>query len=120
MTSSTATDVDQTEFLRNPFALLGATTRDNRRRIVELADEASLITDHDVCQKARADLTSPRTRLTAEIAWLTGVSPRKAEELVSAVRSNPMSLVDRDDDLPALAHCNLLTASFQAVDERLD
>jgi hypothetical protein len=61
---------------------LGVTTRDNRRRIVELAEEKSLELDHDVCQKARSDLTNPRTRLSVEIAWLPGVSPRKAIQLV--------------------------------------
>jgi hypothetical protein len=44
---------------------LGVTTRDDRRRIVELAEEKSLELDHEVCQKARSDLTNPRTRLSA-------------------------------------------------------
>src|SRR3546814_8488823 len=64
-----------------PFAILGVTTRDDRRRIVELAEEKSLELDHDVCQKARSDLTNPRNRLSTEIAWLPGVSPRKASQL---------------------------------------
>ena len=42
---------------QTPFAILGVTTRDDRRRIVELAEEKSLELDHDVCQKARSDLT---------------------------------------------------------------
>jgi hypothetical protein len=67
---------------QSAFAVLGVTTRDNRKRIVELAEEKSLELDHDVCQKARSDLTNPRTRLSAEIAWLPGVSPRKATQLV--------------------------------------
>ncbi|HDS1391584.1 TPA: hypothetical protein QEK39_001299 [Stenotrophomonas maltophilia] len=53
---------------QSAFAVLGVTIRDNRRRIVELAEEKSLELDHDVCQKARSDLTNPRTRLNAEIA----------------------------------------------------
>src|SRR3546814_20259964 len=36
---------------QTPFAILGVTTRDDRRRIVELAEEKSLELDHDVCQK---------------------------------------------------------------------
>ena len=53
---------------QSAFAVLGVTTRDDRRRIVELAEEKSLELDHDVCQKARSDLTNPRTRLGVEIA----------------------------------------------------
>lgn len=100
---------------QNPFALLGVTTRDDRRRIVELAEEKSLELDHDSCQKARSDLTSPRTRLSAEMSWLPGVSPRKAAQLVSALHSDPMSIRE-ESGLPTLAHLNLLAAAFEAVD----
>src|SRR3546814_8022812 len=64
---------------QTPFAILGVTTRDDRRRIVELAEEKSLELDHDVCQKARSDLTNPRTRLSAEIA--------RSEEHTSELKS---------------------------------
>lgn len=100
---------------QNPFALLGVTTRDDRRRIVDLAEEKSLELDHDACQKARSDLTSPRTRLGAEMSWLPGVSPRKAAQLVSALHSDPMSLRE-ESGLPTLAHLNLLAGAFEAVD----
>ena len=100
---------------QNPFALLGVTTRDDRRRIVELAEERSLELDHEACQKARSDLTSPRMRLNAEMAWLPGVSPRKAQQLVSALHSDPMSIRE-ESGLPTLAHMNLLAAAFEAVD----
>lgn len=100
---------------RNPFSLLGVTIRDDRRRIVELAEEKSLELDHDACQKARSDLTSPRTRLSAEMAWLPGVSPRKAAQIVSALHSDPMSIRE-ESGLPTLAHLNLLAAAFEAVD----
>lgn len=99
----------------NPFALLGVTTRDDRRRVVELAEEKSLELDHDACQKARSDLTSPKTRLSAEMSWLPGVSPRKAAQLVSALHSDPMSIRE-ESGLPTLAHLNLLAAAFEAVD----
>jgi len=100
---------------QNPFALLGVTTRDDRRRIVDLAEEKSLELDHDACQKARSDLTSPRTRLGAEMSWLPGISPRRAAQLFSALHSDPMS-VRAESDLPTLAHLNLLAAAFEAVD----
>jgi hypothetical protein len=107
--------LNSTALHRTPFAILGVTTRDDRRRIVELAEEKSLELDHDVCQKARSDLTNPRTRLNAEIAWLPGVSPRKASQLVESLLHGPMA-VREESGLPALAHLNLLAAAFEAVD----
>ena len=108
-----------TELHQLPFAILGVTTRDDRRRIVELAEEKSLDLDHDVCQKARSDLTNPRTRLSAEIAWLPGVSPRKASQLVESLLHDPMA-VREESGLPTLAHLNLLAAAFEAVDGEHD
>lgn len=105
----------QSHLQKSPFALLGVSTRDDRRRIVEQAEERSLELDHDACQKARSDLTSPRMRLGAEMSWLPGVSPRKAAQLVSSLHSDPMSLRE-ESGLPTLAHLNLLAAAFEAVD----
>ena len=105
----------QSQLQQNPFALLGVTTRDDRRRIVEQAEEKSLELDHKACQKARSDLTSPRMRLSAEMSWLPGVSPGKAAQFVSVLHSDPMSLRD-ESGLPTLAHLNLLAAAFEAVD----
>ena len=105
----------QSQIHKNPFALLGVTSRDDRRKIVEQAEEKSLELDHEACQKARSDLTSPRMRLSAEMSWLPGVSPRKAEQLVSALKSDPMSLRG-ESGLPTLAHLNLLAAAFEVVD----
>lgn len=104
---------------QTPFAILGVTTRDDRRRIVELAEERSLNLDHDVCQKARSDLTNPRTRLGAEIAWLPGVSPRRAAQVVENLLYDPMA-VREESGLPTLAHLNLLAAAFEAVDSEHD
>lgn len=104
---------------QTPFAILNVTTRDDRRRIVELAEEKSLELDHAVCQKARSDLTNPRTRLSAEIAWLPGVSPRKASQLVEGLLHDAMA-VREESGLPTLAHLNLLAAAFEAVDSGHD
>lgn len=104
---------------QTPFAILNVTTRDDRRRIVELAEEKSLELDHDTCQKARSDLTNPRTRLSAEIAWLPGVSPRKASLLVEGLLYDPF-VVRGGAGLPTLAHLNLLAAAFEAVDGEHD
>ncbi|MCW5220356.1 hypothetical protein D5041_11480 [Verminephrobacter aporrectodeae subsp. tuberculatae] len=99
----------------SPFALLAASPRDDRRRIVDLAEEKALEIDHAKCQKARSDLTNPRTRLSAEVAWLPGVSPRRAHALTQALLTDPMA-ARAEVGLPALAHCNLMAAAFEAVD----
>lgn len=117
--SSSSRELRDTALHRNPFWILGATSRDDRRRIVELAEERSLTLDHDVCQKARSDITNPRTRLTAEIAWLSGVSPRRAEQLARQVLQDPMS-VRNEKGLPSLALANLMAAAFEAVGDQDD
>ena len=99
---------------RNPFALLGVTTRDERRKIVDQAEHKSLEINPDDCQKARSDLTNPRNRLSAEISWLPGVSPRRTSQLLEALLTDAMA-VRRVTGLPTLAHCNVLAAAFEAV-----
>ncbi len=98
----------------NAFHLLGATVRDDRRRIVELAEERSLELDHEACQKARSDLTSPRTRLSVEMGWLPGVSPKKASQLTNQLSNDPMS-IRSESGIPSLAHANLMAAAFEAI-----
>ena len=49
------------------------------------------------------------------MSWLPGVSPRKAEQFVTALHSDPMSLRE-ESGLPTLSHLNLLAAAFEAVD----
>ena len=63
------------DLFKNPFHILGATTRDNRHRIMELAEERSLLSNADECMEARAILINPRRRIPAEVAWLPSVDP---------------------------------------------
>lgn len=100
----------------NPFWVLGVTTRDDRRKIVEMAEDRSLHLDHDLCQKARSDLTNPRARLSAEMAWLPGIAPRVAERLSSGLLGNPRS-VRSENGLPELARANLMAAAFELVED---
>ncbi|MEG3133089.1 hypothetical protein SC206_05885 [Rouxiella sp. T17] len=98
----------------NPFAVLGITVRNDRRTIVEQAEQQSLLHDADECQRARSMLTNPKNRVAAEMAWLPGVSPDRANRLLDNLLSNTMS-VRRERNLPSLAHCNLMAAAFDAV-----
>jgi hypothetical protein len=100
------------------FWILGVSARDDRQTIVRRADERSLDIDHALCQKCRAELTSPRTRLAAEMAWLPGVSPAKADQLVERLAENPSS-VRSEVSLPILAKINLMTAALELLAESL-
>lgn len=62
------------DLLKNPFHILGATTRDNKHSIMELAEERSLLSDADECMEARSILINPRRRISAEVAWLPGIN----------------------------------------------
>ncbi len=104
---------------RNAFWVLGASTRDDRRRLIELADEHSLEHDTQACHKARADLSNPRTRLTAELSWLPGLAPNRAAQLVQKALDDPMSITG-ETGLPALTHANLLAAAIERLDERIN
>ena len=91
----------------NPFYILDASTRDNRQKIAELAEEKSFDIDEDLCQKARSDLTMPRNRVFAELNWLPGVSPRKVALLVSQLKTSDKDLYSVEG-IPDLARINIL------------
>jgi hypothetical protein len=112
---STAKESSGRFWSTNPFFLLGATPRDPRGRIIELAENLALERDPAIISKARADLIHPRSRLSAEIGWLPGVSPKRAAEYAKLATDNPTQ-VDAFKSLPALAHANLLAVAFCAID----
>ncbi len=109
----------QTSLHRNPFWVLRVTTRDDRRQIAKRSEECALLSDHENCQKARNDLTNPRNRLSVEMSWLPGVSPRKAEQLAQNLLNNPMSIRE-ETGLPELARANLMAAAFEVLNEDED
>lgn len=104
-----------TSLHQNPFHALGITTRDDRRKIVEMAEERALSLDHEICQKARLDLTNPRTRLSAEMSWLPGVAPSAAEKLASALLEDATPFRS-NQNVPALARANLMAAALELAD----
>ena len=69
------------DLLQNPFYVLNATQRDNRQRIIDLAEERSLLSDTDKCIAARTELTNPRKRIAAEVAWLPNVLPERVYDI---------------------------------------
>jgi hypothetical protein len=99
---------------RNPFWLLGATMRDDRQRIKELADEKSLSLDSETCDKAYSDLINPRHRLSTEMAWLPGVSPKYAKELACLLHAEPEAIKEQGN-APPLVLANLMAAAFELL-----
>lgn len=102
------------DLLQNHFHILTASPRDNRRRIMELADERSLLLDSSACMQARSDLTNPRKRLSAEVAWLPGIGPKRAREVLSLLESSPSDLLGVDK-LTSIARANLLAAGLSRL-----
>ena len=76
------------DLLQNPYYILNATQRDNRHRIIELAEEQSLLSDTDECMAARAELTNPRKRISAEVAWLPGVASERVYDILLLLESS--------------------------------
>lgn len=96
----------------NPFYVLGASTRDDRRRLLELADDLSGMADPAKAAAARAVLTNPRQRLAAELRWLPGVSPSRSKSLVE---QTSRGLLDSEQiqGLPALAAVNVIISGLE-------
>ncbi len=102
------------DLLQNPFHILQATPRDDKHRIMELADEQGLLHDPDACLKARSEITNPRKRLSAEIAWLPGLSPTKVKEALLLLESNPDGLREMDN-LNGIVRINLMVAGLSRL-----
>ena len=99
----------------NPFFVLGATPRDDRRRLLALADDKSLTAGPDAehaIAEARATLTNPGKRIAAEVAWLPGLAPERAAQLLDLLREKPWR-VPFERSLPQLAKLNLLAAALR-------
>ncbi len=103
------------DLLENPFYILGVSSRDNRRRIMELADERSLLLASNECIEARSVLTNPRRRLTAELAWLLRLSPKGVSKILTWLERPGGKKLPKKDVLTALApitRSNLLAAGL--------
>lgn len=99
----------------SPFALLGATTQDGRRRIGELAEERLGEIGEEAARRARTALTHPGNRLASEMEWLPGIDPAEATRLFDAVRREPLSI--REEPVQAtLAHLNLIATAIRTID----
>ena len=117
------------DLLQNPFHILTATTRDNRQKIMTLAEERILSMDSNECIQARSNLTQPRKRLSAEIAWMPGIGLKRASEVLRYLESSPGMLFGMDeltqfknilgaDKMIPIAQVNLLAAGLSRFLDR--
>ena len=82
-----------------------------------MADERSLVTDEAACRAARNSLTNLRSRIAVELAWLPGVAPTRATQIVNeltGLHSFPAT------ELPSLARANVLASVIQTMSESSD
>lgn len=99
------------DLLQNPFYILYATQRDNRRRIMALAEERSLSSDADKCMAAQAKLTNPRKRISAEVAWLPGIVPERVYDMLMLLEASAGKHLANDKPT-AIAPIGLLSNSL--------
>lgn len=98
------------DLFKNPFHILNASIHDSRRKIKELADERSLTIDSNECTEAYSELTNPRKRLSAEIAWLPDIKPQKTQELLKLIESSDNSFYQQISigQFPSIVKANLV------------
>ena len=102
------------DLLHNPFYILKATQQDNRKRIIELAEERSLLSDVNACMEAKSILTIPRKRISAEIAWLPGVPPERAYDILLLLESSAGNQINSDKPT-SIASINSLAAALSRL-----
>ena len=98
------------DLLQNSFYILNATQRDNRHRIMELAEKQSLLSDANKCMEARSELTNPRKRTSAEVAWLPGVPPERVYDILLLLESSVGNRLGCDAITPIAPINSLATA----------
>lgn len=104
---------------QNPFAVLGASTKDDMHRLAQLADEAQLFGDDDA-EAAFAALTHTMHRLDAEVRWMPGAPDTAAQTILAYVRRKEPSAYPDLSDMPPLAQLNACRALLEKwkIDDR--
>ena len=98
------------DLLQNSFYILNATQRDNRHRIIELAEKQNLLSDTDECMKAWAELTNPRRRISAEMAWLPGVVPERVYDILLLLESSVGNRLGCDNAISTASVASIASA----------
>lgn len=95
--------------IENPFYLLKASPKDNRKKLLELADEAAFDMDSIKANESRSILSNPRKRLEAEISFFPG-NTSMGEKIFSSFRSKKYDLTNMKNvwKLNSLSYGNLI------------
>ena len=107
-------------FTENPFYILDASPRDNKRVIREKAEEKMFFEDEELCRNAERLLLNPQKRLEAEISWFIGISPKKAKSIIETVTSAAESnIFDYDffSQLDVLSYANIMAVFLSKITE---
>ncbi|MDR1581306.1 MAG: hypothetical protein LBS35_13200 [Synergistaceae bacterium] len=101
----------------NPFHRINARAHHNRVKLMDLADTQGLVGDPDDTARALSDLTNPRKRIAAEVAWFPGVSATHVDALLSMLKTPPILLSSAKNlPQPGMARANLLAAGLRRLD----
>ncbi len=102
------------DLLKNPFYILGATTRDDKHRIMDLTMTRRLFSDSAECEEAEAILKHPIKRISAEIAWLPGVDPERTDEILKRLETPDQNL-HGNTGLTHIACANFLVSGLSRL-----
>ena len=93
----------------NPFYLLKANPQDNRRKLLELADEAAFEIDSIKANESRSILANPRKRLEAEISFFPGNTNIENKKIFNFIKTkNDLDNLQNIWGLNTLSYANLI------------
>jgi hypothetical protein len=101
---------------KSAFNILEVSVRDSREKIIDQAENKSLLIDHEICNRAQSALNTSKLRVTEELNWLPGVAPNKAKKYLEEL-SQGLNPVDENLKLNGLVKANLLAAYLQTLDD---
>ncbi len=95
----------------NPFYILEVSTEDNKRKIMDAADEKLLFLESDIVEKAKNQLLDGKKRLEAELSWFISIPSNMNTELIKAIQQDSYD----EDTLSYLSHYNQINYLLEIV-----
>lgn len=97
------------DLTRNPFCLLNLSIRAGREEIAEAYEEALSDgqADEEELIRAQQFVSTPRTRIEAELSWFPGIPPSQAREILSKLEQSSLDAHGTLERLQGLDKANL-------------
>ena len=97
------------DLTQNPFHLLNLSIRAGREEVAEAHEEALADgqTDEDELIRAQQFVSTPRTRIEAELSWFPGIPPSQAREILSKLEQSNLDAHGTLERLQGLDKANL-------------